>query len=105
MIVLTPDSHYNSEVMLRDGSTIKISANQLFDKNLHHWQGWLCDAGVNSVMIDWDFTVYSGQCRNDCLGNLMSDDFEFLKSPTICKRQNCTSCASDLYSNKRDPTI
>jgi hypothetical protein len=102
---LTTDIHYNAEVTLKDGSTVKISANQLYDKNLHHWQGWLCNAGVDSIVIDWNFEVYGGQCRNDYLGNLFDEDFSWLASPTVCKQDSCTSCASDLYANKKDPNF
>jgi hypothetical protein len=97
---ITRDENCNAIVTLKDGSTINIFANQLYDKNLHNWKGWKCHAGMDGVFIDNDFTVYSGQCKNDCLGNLLADDFNFLKSATICNRDACTSCTTDLYKTK-----
>jgi hypothetical protein len=100
--VLTEDIHCNAIVELQDGSEIKISANQLYDNNLHHWKGWHCNAGVTSIYIDVDFSVYSGTCKNDELGNLFDENFSFLNDYTICKKERCTACASDLYAGKLD---
>jgi hypothetical protein len=98
--ILVRDKNCNAIVELKDGQTIEIFAEQLYDKNLHHWKGWYCNAGVDSIFIDSDFIVYAGQCENDNLGNLFNNDFSFLKSPTICRRETCTTCTTDLYTYK-----
>lgn len=99
-ILLKKDKNCNAIVHLLDGSKLEISADQLYDKNLHYWQGWHCNVGVDSIFIDNDYTVYAGQCRNDKLGNLFDNDFKFFEEPTICKQISCTPCATDLYSHK-----
>ena len=99
---LTEDIHCSAIVELKDGSEVNISANQLYDKDLHHWKGWLCNAGVTSIYIDNDFSVYAGTCKNDNLGNLFDENFKFLTEYTICRKESCTACASDLYTEKLD---
>jgi hypothetical protein len=98
--ILTQDKNCNVEVELQDGNKINVFANQLFDKELHHWKGWECNAGMDGIYIFDDFTVYSGNCKNDLLGNLFDDNFKLFNKPTICKRETCTSCTSDLYMTK-----
>ena len=100
MTLLHKDIHCNAIVYTKNGQRIEILANQLFDKNLHRWQGWHCNVGVDSIFIDDDFSVYAGNCKNDKLGNLFSEDFALFVNPTICKRTTCSSCTNDLYSTK-----
>jgi hypothetical protein len=99
---LTEDIYCNATVELKDGSEINIDAYQLSDNNLHHWKDWHCKAGVTSIYIDDDFSVYAGTCKNDKLGNLFDENFSFLNDYTICKKEKCTECASDLYAEKLD---
>jgi MoaA/NifB/PqqE/SkfB family radical SAM enzyme len=99
-VKLTKDYHCNAVVELKDGSKIEVFANQLYDKGLHYWEGWYCNAGVTSIYIDNNFEVYSGNCKNDKMGNLFDENFSFLKEQTICKRKLCTACSSDLYAGK-----
>lgn len=94
------DNNCNAIVHLKDGTTIGVATDQIHNKNLHHWEGWLCNVGVDSIFIDNDFTVYAGSCRNDKLGNLFTKDFSLFDSPTVCKQKKCTSCTSDLFSTK-----
>ena len=74
MTILTKDHHCNAIVTLNDGTEIEIFANQLLDKNLHYWKGWYCNAGVDRIVINDDFSVHSGRCLNDYLGNLLNID-------------------------------
>ena len=97
---LHKDNNCNTVVTLKDGTIIEVKADQIYDKNLHHWEGWFCNVGVDSIFVDSDFTVYAGNCRNDKLGNLFDKDFSLFDKPTICKQKKCTSCTSDLFSTK-----
>jgi len=100
MTTLQKNEHCNAVVFLKDGTTIEVSTDQLHSKNLHHWKDWYCNVGVDSIFIDYDYTVYTGNCRNDILGNLYDKNFSLFKNPMKCKQQTCTSCASDLFSTK-----
>jgi hypothetical protein len=100
MISLKKDQYCNTVVYTKNSETIEIAADQLYDNNLHHWKGWHCFVGVDSIFVDDDYTVYAGNCRNDTLENLFNPDFQLFQKPGICKQKTCTSCASDLYSTK-----
>jgi hypothetical protein len=100
MTTLTKDDHCNSIVTFADGSEIEIFANQLLDKKLHYWEGWLCNAGSDRIVINDDFSVHSGRCLNDYLGNLLDDDFKLFDQPTVCRQTECSLCHGDLYVEK-----
>lgn len=103
MTILTKDNECNAVVTAADGTQVEISASRLYDLGLAHWQGWQCGAGQTMLFIDHDFTVYGGQCRNDCLGNLFNSNFAIFHKPTTCRRVECTPCESDLYIHKQKP--
>ena len=99
-ISLHKNKSCNAVVYLSDGSTIEVNTDQIHNNNLHYWEGWFCNVGVDSLFIDNDYTVYAGNCRNDKLGNLFDKDFALFSAPKKCKQEKCTSCASDLFSTK-----
>lgn len=105
MPILKKDQDCNAIVTALDGSQVEISASQLWDQGLARWQGWRCSAGHDMVYIDHDFTVYSGHCHNDCLGNLFDPAFRLLSDYTVCRREVCTPCTGDLYAAKYNPTV
>lgn len=105
MIKFDRDTDCNSVIKTQDGQELEIRAHRLYDLGLAHWQGWQCSAGKDMIFVDHDFTVYSGQCRNDCLGNLFDEHFKLFTEPTICKRTECTPCESDLLVKKQQRTI
>ena len=88
-------------VVLKDGATIEANSLDLFRKDLHHFKGWTCTAGTDSILIESDFQVWSGICRIDNLGNLFDDDFNLLQSPTVCTKDQCTTCENDLTNTKK----
>jgi hypothetical protein len=93
--------YYNCEVETDTGETFLLDAKWINNHNLDHWQGWHCNAGVNRIAIEYDFNVYSGDCRNDLLGNALTD-FDIFVEPTICKRSRCSGCMDDLLIEKRE---
>lgn len=105
MPILKKTSECNAVVTSRDGQTVEISATDLWDLGLAHWAGWKCAAGRDMIFVDHDFTVYSGHCRNDCLGSIFDPEFRLFAGYTTCHRAQCTPCASDLYADKHDPTV
>jgi MoaA/NifB/PqqE/SkfB family radical SAM enzyme len=100
-VLLVENKHCDVTVVLKDGSEIDIFSDQLFNNDLHHWQGWICNAGYDGIYIESDFNVYSAVCYNDNLGNLFDDNFSLLKTPTVCRQEKCTSCSYDLGMSKK----
>lgn len=97
--MLENHSNYNCEITTKSGKTYKIYANWLHNEDLNYWQGWECSAGATRLYIDKNFDIWSGQCRNDYLGNGL-DKFDILEK-TICQRSRCTGCTDDLMVAKK----
>lgn len=82
---------------------IPMHANDIIKMNWNKFKGWSCNAGLESLMINWDGTVYRATCRvGDKLGNIYNDDFVFPQDPVICTRNFCT-CEADIPLTKLAP--
>ena len=90
--------NYNCRITLDSGEEYLIYANQLHNEKLNNWKGWSCEAGATRLLIDKNFDLYSGECKNDYLGNAL-EPFE-IKTSTICVRDRCTGCTDDLVVAK-----
>ena len=95
---------YNCVVKLTDNSVSNLDANWIHNNNYDLWQGWHCHAGMDRILIDASGEVYSGECKNDYLGNI-DTGWELLSTPTVCKRQQCTGCTDDLLVTKESPNV
>lgn len=93
--------YYNCEITLSTGEQYRVAANWMHNNHLDMWKGWSCDVGFRRFDIDKNFDVWSGQCRNDYLGNLKTE-WAPLPGPTTCKRQRCTGCTDDLLISKHE---
>jgi len=96
---ITKDINCNAILELANGETIEIFADNLVQKNLNHFKGWQCNAGVERIYIESDFTVYSGQCKNNILGNLFDENFSLIEDYVLCEQNSC-DCAGDIYTTK-----
>lgn len=90
---------YNCVATSTEGTKYFLDANWIHNNNLDHWQDWKCHAGSDRIYIAADGNVYSGECRNDLLGNV-NDYWELLKTETVCQRNRCTGCTDDLMITK-----
>lgn len=77
-----------------------MHANDIIKQHLNQFQGWSCNAGLESLMINWDGEVHRATCRvGGSLGNIYSNSFALPTSPVICDRSYCT-CAADIPLTK-----
>lgn len=81
-----------------------IHANDVIKLKLNQYTGWTCNAGLESLMINWDGEVYRATCRvGDSLGNIYYgiglNEFVQPTEPVICDRNFCT-CAADIPLTK-----
>jgi MoaA/NifB/PqqE/SkfB family radical SAM enzyme len=86
-----------------DGEKI-MHANDIIKLHLNQYKGWTCNAGLESLMINWDGDVHRATCRvGGSLGNIYQGTFNIPSDPIICDRNYCT-CAADipLTKNKND---
>lgn len=90
--------NYNCKVTTESGEEYRVYANWLHNEKLDQWQGWQCNAGHTRLYIDKNFDVWSGECKNNYLGNAI-DNWE-LKFNTTCNQPTCTGCTDDLMTTK-----
>jgi len=79
---------------------IYLHANDVIKKHLNQFKGWECNAGIESLMINWDGEVHRATCRvGGSLGNIYQGTFIIPNEPVICTRDFCT-CAADIPLTK-----
>ena len=77
-----------------------IHANDVIKHKLNAFEGWSCNAGLESLMVNWDGDVHRATCRvGGSLGNIYKGTFESPIAPIICTRKWCT-CAADIPLTK-----
>lgn len=83
-----------------------IHSNDVIKLHLNKYKGWTCNAGIESLMINWDGDVHRATCRvGGSLGNIYEGSFVAPSEPVRCDRNFCT-CAADIpitkVSNDKD---
>lgn len=80
-----------------------MHANDVIKQHLNQYKGWECNAGLESLMINWDGKVHRATCRvGSSLGNIYNGTFIVPTDPIICTRDWCT-CAADIPLTKVNP--
>ena len=78
-------------------------ANDIIKLHLNKFNGWTCNAGIESLMINWDGDVHRATCRvGGSLGNIYEGNFVAPNKPVTCDRNFCT-CAADIPLTKTNP--
>jgi MoaA/NifB/PqqE/SkfB family radical SAM enzyme len=78
-------------------------ANDVIKLHMNQFKGWSCNAGIESLMINWDGEVYRATCRvGGSLGNIYNNSFIVPEDPIICTRNWCT-CEADIPLTKLAP--
>jgi MoaA/NifB/PqqE/SkfB family radical SAM enzyme len=81
-------------------NTKVIHANDVIKLHLNKYKGWTCNAGIESLMINWDGDVHRATCRvGGSLGNIYEGNFVAPSEPVRCDRNFCT-CAADIPLTK-----
>jgi MoaA/NifB/PqqE/SkfB family radical SAM enzyme len=77
-----------------------IHSNDVIKQHLNQFKDWQCNAGLESLMINWDGEVHRATCRvGGSLGNIYQGTFIAPKEPIVCTRDWCT-CAADIPLSK-----
>ena len=77
---------------------VEENVNDILVRKENQYKGWLCWAGVESLMIDANGDVFVATCRGKRLGNIYTG-FEIPDEPLICPKYYCV-CAADLNTSK-----
>jgi hypothetical protein len=79
-----------------------MHANDVIKQHLNQFKGWQCNAGLESLMINWDGDVHRATCRvGGSLGNIYNGTFNIPSESIICTRDWCT-CAADIPITKKN---
>ena len=82
-----------------------IHANDVIKLHMNKYKDWSCNAGIESLMINWDGEVHRATCRvGGSLGNIYTDGFSVPTNPITCTRDWCT-CAADIPLTKIDERV
>ena len=77
-----------------------MHANDIIKLHKNQFEGWRCNAGLESLMINWDGDVHRATCRvGGSLGNIYNGTFEMPNESITCTRKWCT-CAADIPLTK-----
>ena len=77
-----------------------MHANDVIKLHQNNFKGWSCNAGIESLMINWDGDVHRATCRvGGNLGNIYHSTFSIPIEPVVCTRNWCT-CAADIPLTK-----
>jgi MoaA/NifB/PqqE/SkfB family radical SAM enzyme len=84
-----------------DDNPLKLyHANDIIKLHMNQYKGWNCNAGLESLMINWDGEVHRATCRvGGSLGNIYERTFNVPNEPVVCTRDWCT-CAADIPLTK-----
>ena len=77
-----------------------IHANDVIKLHLNKYKDWTCNAGLESLMINWDGEVHRATCRvGGSLGNIYEGTFIVPTESIKCTRDYCT-CSADIPLTK-----
>lgn len=83
-----------------DGTYEELNTDYLGTASIPSFDGWTCFAGVDQLAVDFDGSVYTGQCQNGgAVGHISNNKTTFLTSPSKCTTKYCT-CNSDVPIRK-----
>jgi MoaA/NifB/PqqE/SkfB family radical SAM enzyme len=80
--------------------TESCNTNDLLIAKTNQFKGWKCNAGLESLMINWDGEVHRATCRvGGPIGNIYEGTFVQPTEAIDCTREWCT-CAADINITK-----
>jgi len=91
---------HNAGIWLDDDSYAEVNTDQLVSSGKTGFKNWICYAGVDSIYVDWNGTIYRGLCLNDGpIGHINDDDDLSTVESTICQQELC-GCNTDIAVRK-----
>ena len=100
MLPLQHRNGHNCKVQFVDGTESAISSKELFQKQLHRWKDWSCEAGFSNIYVYTNGDVYTCESRNNYLGSIDDGSFSLLSAPTVCKMSQCSNNPKELQTKK-----
>ena len=90
----------NTVLFYKDGREQLMHSNDVIKEHHNQYKDWTCNAGIESLMINWDGEVHRATCRvGGSLGNIYEGNFMCPNEPVVCTRDWCT-CSADIPLTK-----
>lgn len=72
----------------------------LIAEQKNNWAGWICAAGVEQIIIDFDGSIWRGWCRQGGrIGNITDPNFKLTTEWVTCAKSFC-HCNFDIMCTK-----
>jgi len=100
----------------RHGSKVFYDVEDMIAQDLNQFQDWICNAGIESLYIDYDGSVWIANCAGaganpnsmhpdfkekfGYVGSIMEDQYKWPKNPVICPFSHC-GCGADIPVTKK----
>jgi len=76
------------------------NTNDILARKNNNFKGWKCWAGIQTLGIGFNGTIYNADCKSKALGNIYTDnDIKFPTEPFICHRDWCV-CVTTINTRK-----
>lgn len=99
--ILSKNATTESNTIIDDN--IEMHSNDVIKLHLNNFKDWKCNAGIESLMINWDGDVHRATCRvGGSLGNIYENTFIVPSKSILCTRDWCT-CSADIPLTKWVP--
>lgn len=98
---------YDSIGTYDNGKTIKAKPGTYLGLDAHHFKGWKCNIGLETVYIDW-----AGEIKGSCNAHVFNrtpyynildknfkNEFKVVKEPVTCPYSNC-NCLPETHVTK-----
>jgi molybdenum cofactor biosynthesis enzyme MoaA len=90
---------HNIGIWSDDNTYQEVNTDQIVSNGKNSFENWICYAGIDSIYIDWDGTIFRGACLNEGpIGHVRDTDI-FETNPTICQLTLC-QCNHDIPIRK-----
>lgn len=100
----------------KDGIPKECSVEDLIAARQNRFKGWTCNAGLQTLYIDYDGTVWIANCAGAVnnpntnaighiseewgyVGTILEDDYTWPTKPVICPMTSC-GCGADVCTSK-----
>lgn len=104
------------EAIDKQGHVHHYSVEDLVSQRLNRFKGWTCNAGMQTLYIDYDGSVWVANCAGAAnnpnskalghiseewgyVGDIFQDDYTWPTKPVICPFSSC-GCGADVCTSK-----
>ncbi len=102
--VKIPKQEYRATAVDLAGNSAVVTgpwANQLITQDQHHFTGWQCDIGLDSLFVHFDGSYRRGNCaEGGYIGRIQDTLLKWPTTPVICHLPSC-NCTTDILTAKR----